>query len=126
MTYWRVQFSSPANHYEYHKLELLRGGAPSEFPVPSRHCLISVDFQERSGRIALLWKEEHSAHLLSFSKHHIDVEVNTVDNQPWSLKGFYGEPDRAQRRKTWDLLRNLARVSNLPWCIIGDLNNVVS
>lgn len=88
--------------------------------------LITVDCQGRSGGIALLWKEEHSARLLSLSKHHIDVEVNTGDHQPWRLTGFYGEPDRAQRRKTWDLLRNLARDSNLPWCIIGDLNNVVS
>lgn len=46
--------------------------------------------------------------------------------QPWRLTGMYGEPVRSQRKKTWDLLRNLARDSNLPWCVIGDLNNVVS
>lgn len=28
------------------------------------------------------------------------------------------------RKKTWDLIRNLARDSNLPWCIIGDMNNL--
>ncbi|KAL8155443.1 hypothetical protein AgCh_000728 [Apium graveolens] len=88
--------------------------------------LISVDCQGRSGGIFLLWKKEHSTHLLIFSKHHINVEVNTADNQPWRLTGFYGEPDIAQRRKTWDLLRNSARDSNSPWCIIGDLNNIVS
>lgn len=44
----------------------------------------------------------------------------------WRLTGLYGEPDRTQRRKTWDLLQNLAKDSNLPWCVIGDLNNVVS
>lgn len=36
------------------------------------------------------------------------------------------EPDRAKRKKSWDLIRNLARDSNLPWCLIGDLNNIVS
>lgn len=40
--------------------------------------------------------------------------------------GIYDELDRTQRRKTWDLLRNLARDSNLLWCVIGDMNNVVS
>lgn len=45
---------------------------------------------------------------------------------PWRLTGVFGEPDRAKRRKTWDLLRNLARDSNLPWCLIRDMNNIVS
>lgn len=44
----------------------------------------------------------------------------------WRLTGIYGEPDRSQRRKTWDLLRNLSRDSNLPWCTIGDMNNIIS
>lgn len=39
---------------------------------------------------------------------------------------MYGEPTRNNRRKTWDLLRNLSKDSNLPWCTIGDLNNVTS
>lgn len=42
----------------------------------------------------------------------------------WRLTGIYGEPDRTQRRKTWDLLRNLSRDSNLPWCVVGDMNNI--
>lgn len=43
----------------------------------------------------------------------------------WCLTGLYGEPNRNQRKKTWDLLLNLPRDSNLPWCVIGDFNNVV-
>lgn len=39
---------------------------------------------------------------------------------------MYGEPNRNNKRKTWDLLRHLARDSNLPWCTIGDLNNFLS
>lgn len=62
----------------------------------------------------------------TFSQNHIDVEVKVVDMNNWRLTGIYGEPNRAQRRNTWDLLRNLARDSNLPWCVIRDLNNVVS
>lgn len=45
---------------------------------------------------------------------------------PWRLTGLYGEPDRTQRKKTWELLRHLARDSILPWCAFGDLNNVCS
>ncbi|XP_074374810.1 uncharacterized protein LOC141715234 [Apium graveolens] len=42
------------------------------------------------------------------------------------LTGFYGEPNRNQRKRTWELLRNLSRDSNLPWCVIGDINNIAS
>ncbi|KAK1388964.1 hypothetical protein POM88_017142 [Heracleum sosnowskyi] len=28
-------------------------------------------------------------------------------------------------RRTWELLRNLTRDSNLSWCTIGDMNNIV-
>lgn len=30
------------------------------------------------------------------------------------------------RSRTWELLRNLARDSNLPWVVIGDLNNIAA
>lgn len=60
------------------------------------------------------------------SKNHIDVEISVDGKDKWRLTGMYGEPERHQRRRTWELLRNLARDSNLPWCIIGDLNNVLA
>ncbi|XP_074336591.1 uncharacterized protein LOC141673749 [Apium graveolens] len=80
----------------------------------------------RSGGWAILWKEKDQATLNSYSKNHIDIKVHVGDNNVWRLTGFYGEPNRSQRKKTWDLLQNLARDSNLPWCVIGDLNNVVT
>ncbi|XP_060969488.1 uncharacterized protein LOC133036771 [Cannabis sativa] len=48
--------------------------------------------------------------------------LNKVD---WRLTGVYGEPVRTRRHLTWDLLRFLARDSTTPWCVIGDLNNIV-
>lgn len=52
------------------------------------------------------------------------IKENGVDTS--RLTGIYREPDRAQRRKTWNLLRNLSQDSNLPWCMLGDLNNITS
>ena len=88
--------------------------------------LITVDAQGRSGGLALIWKEKDNVELRSFSRNHIDVEIAVEGKVRWRLTGVYGEPDQSQRRKTWDLLRNLARDSNLPWCVIGDMNNLVS
>lgn len=88
--------------------------------------MIVVEAQGRCRGLALLWKETDQVMLISLSKYHIDVEVNINGTQPWRLTGFYGEPNRNHRRKTWDLLRNLSRDSNLPWCTIGDMNNITS
>ncbi|XP_030479434.1 uncharacterized protein LOC115696684 [Cannabis sativa] len=44
----------------------------------------------------------------------------------WRLCGLYGEPNRHLRHHTWTLLRTMAGESNLPWCIIGDFNNILS
>ncbi|XP_062113338.1 uncharacterized protein LOC133824468 [Humulus lupulus] len=44
----------------------------------------------------------------------------------WRLTGMYGEPNRALRRRTWSLIRRLHEQSELPWCLIGDLNNVLN
>lgn len=88
--------------------------------------LIVVDAIGKSGGLALLWRIKDQVKLNNLSKHHIDVEISVDDKAKWRLTGLYGEPDRQQRRNTWDLLRTLARDSNLPWCIMGDLNNVLA
>lgn len=90
------------------------------------HGLIVVEAQGRSGGLALLWKDQVQAQLLSMSNNHIDVSISANNMMPWRLTGFYDEPDRSKRRSTWELLWNLSRASNLPWCIIGDMNNISS
>lgn len=44
----------------------------------------------------------------------------------WRLTGYYGYANRAHRRHSWDLLRQLAGLSQLPWCILGDFNDLLS
>ncbi|XP_060968286.1 uncharacterized protein LOC133035873 [Cannabis sativa] len=86
----------------------------------------TVPAQGRKGRLAFLWKISSDAHLLKFSAHHIDMEVHIPGYDHWRLTGFYGEPNRSLRHTTWELLRDLADDSNLPWCIIGDFNNITT
>lgn len=88
--------------------------------------LIVVQPRGRSDGLALLWRDSDQVKLRSLSQNHIDVELTTRDMHTWRLIGFYGEPHRNLRERTGDLLRHLARDSNLPWCIIGDMNNIVS
>ena len=39
---------------------------------------------------------------------------------------FYGCPERRGRRESWDILLNLSNKSDLPWCIVGDFNDILT
>lgn len=88
--------------------------------------LLVIDCQGQSGGLALIWRNKKEISLRSFSKNHIDVEVSVQGWRRFRLTGLYGEPNRAKRRETWDLIQFLARDNILPWCLIGDMNNVLS
>ena len=51
--------------------------------------------------------------------------VNIPDMVSWRLTGFYGYPERGRRRDFWELLKSLCDRSNLPWCCIGDFNDLL-
>ncbi|XP_030505125.2 uncharacterized protein LOC115720103 [Cannabis sativa] len=85
-----------------------------------------VEAHGLSGGLAFLWKNKDEGSLLGFFQNHIDMKIATLDGNWWRITGVYGEPNRAQRDQTWTLLKTLARNSTLPWCVIGDLNNILS
>lgn len=43
----------------------------------------------------------------------------------WRYTRFYGCPERQRRRESWQIIRDLAGRSPLPWCIIGDFNDIM-
>lgn len=85
-----------------------------------------VETQGHSGGIALLWRYNNEVKLNSYNKNHIDDNVRNKEGDNFKLTGVYGEPDRNKREETWNLLRRLSNINTLPWCLIGDFNNVVS
>uniref|UniRef100_A0A803PBV4 Reverse transcriptase domain-containing protein n=1 Tax=Cannabis sativa TaxID=3483 RepID=A0A803PBV4_CANSA len=86
----------------------------------------SVDPVGRKGGLALFWKVKEEASLLGYSNNHIDVEISQEETTKWRLTGLYGEPNCSLRHQTWTLIRTLRRNSPLPWCVIGDINNIGS
>ena len=81
----------------------------------------------RGGRgLALLWKEKDWVHLLSYSNNHVDVKVTIPGMSKWRMTGFYGMPERVRRRDSWNLLRCLSLRFSLPWCCLGDFNDLLA
>lgn len=87
---------------------------------------VGVEARGRSGGLALLWDKKVTISIQSYSLNHIDAIV-FPDNStaPCRFTGFYGEPDQAHRKRTWDLLRHLGMLSVLPWVCMGDVNEVL-
>nr|DAD46191.1 TPA_asm: hypothetical protein HUJ06_004421 [Nelumbo nucifera] len=75
----------------------------------------AMDREGRGGGIAFLWKNPNICSLLDYLNNHINV-----------LTGFYGYPDRSRRRDSWNLLHTICASSRLPWCCIGDFNDMLS
>jgi hypothetical protein len=47
------------------------------------------------------------------------------NNLKWKFIGFYGHPNAAKRKESWDLLRYLSTFQPIPWMCIGDFNEIV-
>ncbi|XP_019171082.1 PREDICTED: uncharacterized protein LOC109166644 [Ipomoea nil] len=87
--------------------------------------LFYVDSDGLSGGIALLWKRNSTARLLSYSTNYVDVVVTIAGFPEWRMTGYYGYPERTRRTESWDLLRTLSGRSNLLWVVIGDFNDLL-
>lgn len=76
--------------------------------------------------MAVLWKQSMNCSVTDYSKNHINLEVQEEIHGKWRITAFYGMPERNNRRNSWDLIRTISASSSLPWCFIGDLNDMVN
>lgn len=85
-----------------------------------------VDVQGHSGGLALLRKNEGGVQIINSCNNFIDFEVVNDQVARWRYTGVYGYPERGRRQEAWNMLRCLAERSSLPWCIIGDFNDLMT
>lgn len=76
------------------------------------------------GGLAVMWKRNVTCTILSSSRNHIDVEIWDHNAPSWRITGFYGFPERQRRKDSWEFLKSLAAVSQIPWCVFGDFNDL--
>ncbi|KAL8465342.1 hypothetical protein ACS0TY_034730 [Phlomoides rotata] len=78
-----------------------------------------VDPRGRSGGLLLMWSEDVSVVLRSYSRGHIDCGISYL-NSKWRFSGFYGNPVQHLRQFSWDLLRrifSIKQTGNEPWLV---------
>jgi exonuclease III len=89
------------------------------------NCM-AADRDGRGGGVAVYWMSHIGCVITNYSHNHIDMTVNDPIRGAWRLTGFYGYPKGSRRRDSWNFLRQLSRSSTLPWCVIGDFNDILS
>jgi hypothetical protein len=88
-------------------------------------CL-SIDVEGRSGGLSVLWKDTIKCKVMNYSRNFINLVVEEKEEGEWRLTCYYGYPERGRRSQAWNLLRELRDMSDLPWCVIGDFNDLLS
>lgn len=51
--------------------------------------------------------------------------VEEENKVPWRFTGFYGHPNPSKRHNSWELLKSIKSMSDLPWLMGGDLNEIL-
>lgn len=79
----------------------------------------------RSGELVLFWNNNINVRRLALDPMFIDVKIeDSNNNSAWRLTGMYGEFRWANKHLTWSRMRQLHQSQNLPWLLVGDLNEI--
>jgi hypothetical protein len=80
----------------------------------------------RSGGLMLLWHQHIQIDLMYRHTNYIDVLVRSgIPDGDWHLTGLYGESVWRHKHRTWRYIRDLHGQANLPWLILGDMNEIL-
>ena len=71
----------------------------------------------------MFWKWGMDITKLDVTSNFIDVIVD--DGRKWRRTGFYGEPARERKHKSWEYLQSLHQVMDIPWMVFGDFNEIL-
>lgn len=86
-----------------------------------------VDSIGKSGDLALFQSEDSLLKIMNYSQYHVHCEIkeNKQENS-FLFTGFYGKSRVSERKDSWDLLAKVNQGITLPWCVIGDFNQIVT
>lgn len=88
--------------------------------------VVAVEARGFTGGLWCFWSVDNvSLKVLSYTAQTINVGVLYKDNISWLLSLVYGSPVVSLRDKFCDFVERMSGYGNVPWCMIGDFNQVV-
>ncbi|GAA0168847.1 hypothetical protein LIER_23471 [Lithospermum erythrorhizon] len=85
-----------------------------------------VDARGRNGGLALLLPRDVQVDIKSFSTHHVEACIMDDPYNPWRFVGFYGHHEVGKRKHSWNLMRLLSGLSDLPTLFMGNFNEILN
>ena len=79
----------------------------------------------RSGGLVMWWHSSLNVTSTEVSPNFIDVRVDEHTVSAWRFTGFYGEPSADRKHLSWQYIRDLKAMNNIPWLIGGDFNDIM-
>ena len=88
--------------------------------------MLAIPCIHKAGDLAMLWKEEITPHIQTYSQNHIDNYIMIDPNNPWRFRSFYGRPKEHCKHESWNYLKHLHTRDSLPWVCLGDFNEILN
>ena len=95
-----------------------------DWPAECVRRRLMMDYKEvvrsdgRKGGLLLLWKKDVVLSLRFKTNNYIDVFIGCGQEHIWRFTGFYGEPRWADKKLSWDRIRELKAVNTMPWLLM--------
>lgn len=78
-----------------------------------------------SGGIWILWNDPAiNISILSQKPQFVHCLVTGLGRVPWCFTAVYGSPREHERQPLWRHLWDISRITNLPWMLAGDFNDI--
>jgi hypothetical protein len=88
--------------------------------------MLQSESDGKSGGLLMLWKKDLNVTSSTVHTNYLDIRINENSADGWRITGFYGEPSGDRKHLSWDYIRDLNSMFDLPWMIIGDFNEILS
>lgn len=79
----------------------------------------------RSGGLVMFWYNKLGVTSHEVQPNFIDIRINEGNNGGWRFTGFYGEPSGERKHLTWEYVRQLHAMMDMPWLMAGDFNEIL-
>ncbi|KAG8497199.1 hypothetical protein CXB51_008579 [Gossypium anomalum] len=101
----------------------------NRFSYVHRKCrmegCLAVNAEDKSGGLAMMWKESNKVEIQTYSSNHIDSMIHVENDSPIRFTGFYGNADPNKRQCSWNMLRRVGKSVKEKWIIGGDFNSIL-
>ncbi|KAF7835780.1 ribonuclease H [Senna tora] len=87
---------------------------------------VGTNVEGRSGGTILAWNQATQCTVIDISKHWIHASAISATSGEFQFTCVYGHPRLAERAILWEYLQQKASVTDVPWIVFGDFNQVSS